>query len=310
MRTISQRAQEGFTLLELLIVVAVLAIIGGGILVAYDELDDKVSEGVSAHTIAGLDSAVRNYTATAHSAPNDLDALMAADYSTDPAAALTNGEKVAILPDKLLGSKTLLYTLTAPQVAALKAAGITSLRYVDIKGNDLTSPDPNDPAATPVTLDALDPNGDAGVVGALLKIDIPSRIHEPPRPGTGMNRGRGFSKPLYVGDPVLRWNPTRDSGSTDGGYDNIKIGANPNDVILVFGLGNDATCVGASEGRVQITSAPVYGKVKPERYGRYLLLYNIGPEGDEFAKARLQVVMNSHGDFIDEMIAEHGGQKS
>ena len=43
-------------------------------------------------------------------------------------------------------------------------------------------------------------------------------------------------------------------------------------------------------------------------YGRYLLAYNVGPLGSEFSKAKLQVVLNTHGDFVDEMIAEVQGE--
>ena len=44
-------------------------------------------------------------------------------------------------------------------------------------------------------------------------------------------------------------------------------------------------------------------------YNRYLLIYNLGPEAAPFGKAVLQIVLNSHGDFVDEMIAEEAGQK-
>ena len=66
------RSPHGFTLLELLVVVAVLAIVGGGLLVAYDDVDDMASEGVAAHTLASLDSAVRNYSVISRGAPNYL----------------------------------------------------------------------------------------------------------------------------------------------------------------------------------------------------------------------------------------------
>lgn len=301
--------ERGFTLLELLVVVAILAIVGGGMLVAYDQLNDSAAEGVSAHTMSSLDSAVRTFTAHERRAPNELDSLIAADYPTDPeddTTALTGAAKVAILPSKLLGSKTILSTLTAGQVTALQNAGITYLRYVDTLGNDPTNPDPDTPGST-VTLNVPDADGASATVGALLKMDIPSRIHETPRPGSGRNRGRGFAKRIGVGDPVLVWNPSRSGGT--GGYDNTKIGAETTDVVLIFGLGNDATIVGSASGRVQIPSAPIFGKDDGSTYARYLLAYNVGPDGANFERTVLQIVMNTHGDFTDEMLSEHLGQK-
>jgi hypothetical protein len=193
--------------------------------------------------------------------------------------------------------------LNAAQLAALNRAGITHLRYVDIVGDDLGDLSPT------ITLDALTHDGTQGVVGPLIDIDIPHRIHETPRPGSGRNRGRGFERELQVGDPVLQWEPNRSGGT--GGYDNIKLGAAATDVILIFGLGNDASIVGADGGPANLASAPVFGKIRNGKYdyGRYLLAYNVGPLGSEFGTAKLQVVLNSHGDFVDEMITEHLGQK-
>jgi prepilin-type N-terminal cleavage/methylation domain-containing protein len=304
MRTLRNAGRNaGFTLLELLVVLSILAIIGGGLLVAYDNLDDKASEGVSAHTLASLDSAVRAYVNTEFQLPNELDSLIAGDYP-DPSSGTP--EKVAILSSKLLGTKTILSTLTAGQVAALNEAGIETLRYVDAKGNDPANPVPG--SGDTVTLDCPDADGNAAVVGPLLDMDIPHRAHEVPRPGSNRNRGRGFSAAIAEGMPVLVWNPSRSGGT--GGYDNTKVGANPEDVIFVFALGGDASCVGANKGRAQLSSAPVYGKrFEKYEYGRYLLLVNVGPDGNEFDKAKLQVVMNSHGDFVDEMISEYLGQK-
>lgn len=309
MRSVRRWSQAGFTLLELLVVVAILAIVAGGLLVAYDNLDDKAAEGVSAHTLASLDSAVRNYTVVARQSPNYLDAIIAADYPADPLdptrGALSNPEIVALFsrPDKVS-----VMSLSAAQVSALNAAGITHLRYVDIKGNDPANPAPD--SGLTVTLDAPTHDGTPGVVGPLLNIDIASRIHETPRPGGGRNRGRGFEAILVAGDPVLLWDANRSGGT--GGYDNIKLGAGPDDVIVILGLGNDASIVGARSGDVGLSSAPVYGKIRngPYDYVRYLVAYNLGPATAPFGKAVLQVVMNSHGDFVDEMIAEHSGQKS
>ncbi len=303
-------ARLGFTLLELLVVVTILAIVGAGLLAAYDELDDKTSEGVSAHTMAGVDAAVRAYTMSERVIPNELDALIAApppaNLLTDP-VDISGSEKVALLPGKIGGSKTLgPIGLTQGQLDALNNAGLSHLRFLDPKGNDPASPAPGSGGS--VTLDIPDADGGPAEVGPLLDIDIPHRAHEVPRPGSGRNRGRGYAGLLGVSSPVLQWNPDRSGGG--GMYDNTKIGAGPDDVILVFGLGNDASVVGATRGRTQIASAPVFGKNLKGDYGRYLLLYNVGPLGAEFDKAKLQIVMNTHGDFIDEMITEFSGQKN
>lgn len=312
MNLIRPRNQAGFTLLELLIVVAILAIVAGGLLVAYDDLDDTAAEGASAHTLAVLDKAVRTYSVVERGAPNYLDSMVAADWQdpASPGGALTGGKVMSVFPrpDKIAGGASpgdvgVPIALTAAQLSALNNAGITHLRYVDIKGDDLTD------LSTSITLDALTPDGTQGVVGPLIDIDIPHRIHEAPRPGSSRNRGRGFERLLQVGDPVLQWEPNRSGGT--GGYDNIKLGAGPNDVLLIFGLGGDASIVGADGGPTQLASAPVYGKIRNGKYdyGRYLLAYNIGPAGAEFGTAKLQVVLNTHGDFVDEMITEHLGQK-
>lgn len=296
------RRSRGFTLLELLVVIAILATLAGAIVASFGHLEDDAAEGASAYSISALDQLVRTYVALERRAPNDLDSLVAAAVPgapTDPVSGAAT--KVAILPAKLLGTKTVVTALTAAQVTALNRAGITHLRYVDPAGNDAASPAQG--SGGTVTLAAPDADGGAATVGPLLDIDIPHRVHESPRPGVN-NRGRGHRGLLGAGSPVLVWNANRSGGT--GGYDNTKLGAAPTDVLVVFGVGSDSSLVGAATAG--LPTAPIFTKGVKTDYGRYLLLFNIGPAGAP-RQATLQAVLNTHGDFVDEMISEHTNQK-
>jgi prepilin-type N-terminal cleavage/methylation domain-containing protein len=295
----------GFTLLELLVVVTILSIVGAGLLVAYDRLDQRAARGVSVHSLAATDAALRSHALYTRQAPNDLDSLVAAEF-TGGVVAASGSQKLAIAPVKILDKTHDPISLNARQALALKAAGITRLRYVDPAGNDPANPAPG--SGQTVTLTVPNADGGSAVVGPLLDVDIPHRVHETPRPGSGRNRGRGFSGQIGEGSPVLQWDGDRSGGG--GFYDNTKLKAAPEDVLLIFGLGNDASIVGAAGGDVQLASAPVYGgNLRSYEYGRYLLVYNVGPLGAEFSSAKLQAVLNTHGDFVDEMFSEFAGQK-
>ena len=49
--------KAGFTLLEVLMVVAMLAIVGGAIITSYGGLEDKAAKGTATHSIAAITEA-------------------------------------------------------------------------------------------------------------------------------------------------------------------------------------------------------------------------------------------------------------
>lgn len=292
--------QRGFTMLELLVVVAILAIIAGGLLVAYDGLEKKSALAEASHGIAALDGAVRNFTSLRGTAPDNLDSMLAATPvdGTQSPATITGGADIVIMTSTL-SPKITPTALTAAQRSALIKAGITKLRYIDVAGNA-------DTCATPCPLTTLAADGTAASVGNISKADIPNRLFDAPREGTGRNRGRGYSHTLVAADMVQVW----DAGA--GGINNLKVGAAATDVLIAFGLGNNSTITTVDDtavGDTHLAQAPVYPDVKKNEYGRYVLLYNVGPTGSDFTKARLQAVVDSKGDFLDEELAEYSGQK-
>ena len=142
--------KAGFTLLEVLMVVAMLAIVGGAIITSYGGLEDKAAKGTATHTIAAITEAFLVYDSTEGGLPNNLE-TMAAATPTSPtyvAAELDNradavtGEEMAgnLKPDKL-PKKFGLHTASADHISALVAAGITKIRYMDAKGNNETTDD-------------------------------------------------------------------------------------------------------------------------------------------------------------------------
>lgn len=304
---VSSLPRRGFTLLELLVVLAILATVGGGLLVAYDGLENQAAKGQATNTIAALDNSVRAFTVAQRRAPNNLDSLVAVDTPQNPAGA-TNFAAILTLSGNIQGKLTTA-RLTAAQAATLSAAGITQLRYIDAQGN-LNTPGPHT-----LTIPAAD--GSSAAVGAISAVDIPARIFDVPRPGSGRNRGRGASGAVAANAPVMTWLPGA------GGIDHLKIGAGValsdsavdpanTDVLVALGLGNNCSMLAddpSTVGDVKLSAAPYYVDVSPTTYNRYILLYNLGTPNSPLAKAKLQAVVDSRGDFLDEEFAEYTGQK-
>ncbi len=58
---ISNKKQSGFTLLELLVVVGIIAIIGGAMIASFGSQEDTAAKGVATQTIAGVEGTYKFY---------------------------------------------------------------------------------------------------------------------------------------------------------------------------------------------------------------------------------------------------------
>jgi prepilin-type N-terminal cleavage/methylation domain-containing protein len=285
--------KTGFTLLEVLMVVAMLAIVGGAIITSYGGLEDKAAKGTATHTIAAVEEAFRLFDATEGALPNNLESLIAAtpDSPVYQAGELDNAATDASggVSAGLLGAKVAAkfsYVDTDP--ASLVAAGINKIRYLDLKGNGAGG-----------TLDIKDADGDATTVGNITDITIPQHAFEAPRPGN-KNRGRGYYVNAVGGTtiPLAVWNP----GSN--GYNNVKVGGTPTSVLVGLGLGNSSTLVGGGVF-ANLGHAPFYGNVAKNEYNHYIALVDIS-----VSPAQVVAIVDSRGDFLDEEFAEATGQKN
>src|SRR5690606_23363893 len=79
-----QTKQKGFTLLELLVVITLLALLSVGALVAYDGIDENASSATEANNMQVADRTIRQYIAVTGNYPNQWDVLSDASDATLP----------------------------------------------------------------------------------------------------------------------------------------------------------------------------------------------------------------------------------
>lgn len=324
--------QGGFTLLELLVVVGIMAIIGGALISSFGGQETKAARGVATQAIAGIESAIRTHAVIEGELPSGLESLVCIPWAaTYDAAAYTalavnavplvTGAASATTSDQggtayvfggesnlasvgggmgfKLAAKFDLAKISVAGVKSLSDAGIQSVRYGIAAACD------ND--ATTVQADVqVDGAGTIGPIGAgtLVGLDIPGQAFEDPRPSGSTawkNRGRGFSAPLAATMPLMVW----DAG-TDG-YNNKKLGAAADDQLIGLGVGASSDLVGNANS--PFAKAPFYGQVGKDKYSHYIALINIGSVASPASAAFVQAVVDARGDFLDEEIAEFQGQK-
>ena len=288
--------KKNFTLIELLIVIAVLAIIGGSMIAAYDGVEDKAAHGAATRDVAALDQSIRNYKATKRALPDHLESLCSATPGTaiamDADAAIerragATGAALATFLNPELPETITVDALTKDEVKALSAAGLNNIRFLsqaaDVAG--LSSAAPGVKAADGTA---------ASNVGDILAIDLPTHAFEAPIPGTGHNRGRGFALDvesidvtgLGTADSTLEL-PVWNAGT--GGYENVKVGAKATARLVALGVGPGSSLV-RGDAVLKLAGAPRFGGSAPNEYQNYIALIDVSQ-----SPARLVTVIDSHG---------------
>lgn len=270
------RGLRSFTLLEVVVVLAILVILAGSILVKLDVIQLRANKGVAASDMAGVSRILQTYTVTNNHYPDGYDSLVdlnggtAELYGSSATLPLTGDQ--ATLDPQLIGLGTsdpvkLALTTIANdgEVRSLTRMGITTLYDVDSS----TAP-------------------------------------------TGFPSDRfTLTSTIAVGTPVAELNSLLNDAtvaSPEGDADAIMQrfypqtnGVPPSGTrVLVFGLGPLCTLVGRS-GMLQ--SAPLYANSADRNryYARELVCFEVSDGG---SRARFLGALGADADRLDEELTE------
>lgn len=258
------KSRPGFTLLELLVVVAILVILAGGLIVAYEGIETSAAKGQVAYSIGALDGAMRNYKGVNKRYPDLYDSLLFVDG--------TNYAALNVLPVKLRGdgtgtAKVGPYVLTAEAVAALNEAGVTSVRDVSSAVSNIEFGTYNN----------------ALVSAGGTQPEQPSRVFDDPN-----GEGFGVTRTLAAGQTVVALNGLAvadfdgDTPTNDGRANKVaNLPSNVAHIVVAFGVGNNCTLIDKTgAGKAVLSEAPSYGNNLPTEYDRLLVLFLVATDSD------------------------------
>ncbi len=330
--------QGGFTLLELLVVITLLALLSVGALVAYDGVGDNASSTAAANNMQTVDRTIRQYQAVTGNFPNQWDSLADANDATLAFDGITQAaidadtfeEQDLILPAgarSVFGGWTLTddtdpntESVSDKVLRVLAEYGIDELQVVDSTALPAAGqlPDgtvPNTAHNEGSNVAALEVEADGLADGDFTALSILPAGSGCTADGTSIAGTFAGTTP-DAGTQLLRINSINDF-----------LEDRQCNLILALGFGGDAG-KSMQNSSVQMTSAPTYASrtINPARqYGRFVGLFHMGA-GEEvagnlgdagplvgsaiddvseiFDKPRLIAILTPEGKTLDEVLAE------
>lgn len=269
-----KRNNDGFTLLELLVVVAILAAIAGTATIALKDTDARAAAAAHVTMMDELNKGIATFRVLQRNVyPNRLDSLMQAT-AEDATPAATALSILGFAPEDGYA----IAAISADVQGIMNEAGITQLRYVNTaaEGEGFTCTDlaatvesrANDVVPGNIFMSpAANGCGFSAVMGATTTTEV----EDPDNPG----------ETIEVTSPVLH-NGMYWTGGTErltGQVDPAGAGSDYNDpnnyAYLMTGIGPSSTLFDANT-LGGMTTVPVYRHVKPNEYNRFIAVWNVG----------------------------------
>lgn len=302
---IRNKAQGGFTLLELLVVVAIMAVIGAAATAMLEEVDRKAAAGAHVEIMNDMMRNIGQYAKLNNEQyPDRWDSLLASTGGvlTTAAAAIPVASGTNYGLDSGLTAMLAEEPLTDNIANTLTAAGINNVQVIDLTAAN----DPNT-AGNP---------GDCGTLAGIRTMIA----HK----GSDVTNGAIFST-FGVGDRrgcgavaaiTAPGGAAVDDLARLAATENYRVGAGANDILIALGIGssntlfNQSSFASSDATAYTMTGAPFYRHVDGLTYNRFVALFNVGTTAVPFAAARLQAVIDGSGDTKEEELGEWDNTRS
>jgi prepilin-type N-terminal cleavage/methylation domain-containing protein len=324
-----QAKQSGFTLLELLVVITLLATLATAGLVAYEGIGENAQDTAAAQNMKIAESSIRNYRAIEDVYPNqwdnlaNLDGTNATTSGTRPLLDDTTesflGQWTTTLPATLAGG-----TVFEAVADALEAVGLDEFQTLDPATTYNADGIPN------LSWNESAPGLTAGGASELefvytgttitdVEFDGTSELGNPVSFSIVPSGGEVAGTPSVctAGGATISTFYDGTTTTTDNSVMNLINDALDDDVcslVIAVGFGKDVPGT-TIDSRVAISQAPTATteNVNPAQdYARYIALFQVGEDTDQsgaidateiFTKARLVGVVDPEGRNVDTALA-------
>lgn len=321
--TLRKSRQKGFTLLELLVVITLLAVLATGALLAYEGLTDTAQGAAASGNIATADQAIRNYRAVTGNLPNQWDHLV-----TDSGDGASGGDPLDFVSNNtynFLAGVTGVDAATREAIQnAFARVGVNEFQVRTISAvtagvepnllhNEGAVAFAGFPGTT-VELETFDDGAPADFFNTLVIVpssngsnlcQVGGQTPAAIRTGTGANiESTAPPAPEVTASFLNKINDKFEDGDCH--------------LVAAFGFGNDAA-KSTTGSAVAIASAPTYvsNTINPATtYSRYIALFHLGQAlevnnvtptniaaGNIFRKPVLVGIVDPEGKLIDQNIA-------
>lgn len=281
-----KKKQGGFTLLELLVVVAILAAVAGTATIILRDTDRKASAAAHVAMMDELSKGIQTFRVLNEGKfPDVYDSLMA--RAANNLTAATTADFSGVLNTDLVANLNVSPVLTADDVTQLKKFGFERLRIIN---------------------NAADPNLAAGT-GDCANANIRALINDTSGSGedvtnsnifrSGIGCGFAANYTIAAGDVLPVWDT-----AVAANAERIKMPTGSR--VYAFGLGPDSTLFSPTQ-RGALNNVPTYRHVAQDEYNRFVGLFGVNATT---AEIELVAVVDGAGDTKDEELGEWDNTRS